>query len=426
MATKKKGRFLVWLAVLSVGGAAAWYWFGRTSEVAPVRYDTAAIDRGAVVARITATGTLSALVTVQVGSQVSGRIKELNVDFNDRVTKGQVLAQLDPQMFEASLAQAQANYDAARAQLTRARVESTQASRQAKRTTGLAARELVAVADAETAQSGAQVARGQIGVAQAAVRQAEASLHQAKVNLSYTTVVSPIDGVVLARSVDVGQTVAASLQAPTLFVLAEDLRKMEVHTSVAEADVGRLQPGMRANFTVDAWPGEKFAGKVRQIRNSATTVQNVVTYDAVVDVANEALKLRPGMTANVAFVLAEREGILRVPNAALRFRPADAADAAGPVVAASAESPTVGRASRKGRRGASADAGIPADTPRQVYVLRAGKPFAVQFRAGLTDGVQTEVVQGPLKEGEKVVTGVAGSAMPKSSGGPPPGAFRVL
>ena len=163
MATKKKGRFLVWLAVLAVGGAAAWYWFGRTPEVAPVRYDTAAIDRGAVVARITATGTLSALVTVQVGSQVSGRIKELNVDFNDRVTKGQVLAQLDPQMFEASLAQAQANYDAARAQLTRARVEATQASRQAKRTTGLAARELVAVADAETAQSGAQVARGQIG-----------------------------------------------------------------------------------------------------------------------------------------------------------------------------------------------------------------------------------------------------------------------
>jgi HlyD family secretion protein len=416
------------LAVLAAGGAAAWYWFGRTPEVPPVRYETTAVDRGQVVARITATGTLSALVTVQVGSQVSGRIKELRVDFNDRVTKGQVLAQLDPQMFEASLAQAQANYDAAQAQLARARVEATQASRQANRTTGLAARELVAVADAETAQSGAQVARGQIGVAQASVRQAEASLHQAKVNLSYTTVVSPIDGVVLSRSVDVGQTVAASLQAPTLFVLAEDLRKMEVHTSVAEADVGRLQPGMRANFTVDAWPGEKFAGKVRQIRNSATTVQNVVTYDAVVDVANEALKLRPGMTANVAFVLAEREGILRVPNAALRFRPPEAEGASGAVAAtpAAEETASVGRAPRKGRRGASADAGIPADTPRQVYVLRAGKPFPVQFRAGLTDGVKTEVVQGLLKEGDKVVTGVAGPSVPKTSGGPPPGAFRVL
>ena len=285
------------------------------------RYETARVDRGRIVAQVTATGTLSALVTVQVGSQVSGRIQQLFVDFNSPVKKGQLIAKIDPQLFQATLEQARANHIAARADLARAKVQAADAARQLARTRSLAERKLVAQADLDTAQATAEGAQAGVDAAAGKVEQARASLQQAQVNLAYTNIISPINGTVISRSVDVGQTVAASLQAPTLFVIAEDLAKMQVDTSVAEADIGKLRAGMDASFTVDAFPGRRFRGTVRQIRNAPQNVQNVVTYDAVVDVGNPDLELRPGMTANVSFVFADRADVLRVPNGALRFRP---------------------------------------------------------------------------------------------------------
>jgi HlyD family secretion protein len=286
------------------------------------------VQKGNVTAKVTASGTLSAIVTVQVGAQVSGRIAEIpkGVDFNAKVTKGEVIAKIDPQLFEAAVEQAQANYNASVASLNKAKVQAADAVRIAKRSKALLADKLVAQADYDTAQATADAAEAQVKAADAAVEQNRASLHMAQVNLGYTTIVSPIDGVVISRAVDVGQTVASALQTPTLFTIAEDLRKMQVDTSVAEADVGRLRDQMSATFTVDAYPGERFTGTVRQIRSAPQTVQNVVTYDAVIDLENPELrpgelKLKPGMTANVTFIWAERDNVITVPNAALRFRP---------------------------------------------------------------------------------------------------------
>jgi HlyD family secretion protein len=271
--------------------------------------------------------------------------------------------------------------------LVKARAQAVDARRQANRSRTLAAEHLVAQADAETADATAQAAEAAVEAARGAVEQARAALHQAEVNLDYTDIVSPTSGVVISRNVDVGQTVAAALQAPTLFVIAEDLSKMQVDTSVAESDVGRLCAGMAATFTVDAYPSEVFRGVVRQIRNAPQTVQNVVTYDAVVDVANPDLKLKPGMTANVAFVYAEKDDVLRVPNTALRFRPPP------------------GFAASSGARPA-AEPSRPAEAPdgRTVWTLRAGVPAPVLIRTGISDGSLTEVVQGDLRPGDALVT----------------------
>ncbi|HYX91723.1 MAG TPA: efflux RND transporter periplasmic adaptor subunit, partial [Myxococcaceae bacterium] len=271
------------------------------------RFVTAAVDRGRISARVTATGTVSALVTVQVGSQVSGRIKSIDVDFNSPVKKGQLLATIDPQLFEAALSQARANATIASGDLAAAKVKVADAQRQYDRAHSLADRTLIAQADLDAAQVALDSARSAVTSAEGRVALNRAQLQQAQINLAYSRIYSPIDGVVISRNVDVGQTVAASLQAPTLFVLAEDLRKMQIDTSVAEADIGKLSPGMHAVFTVDAYPNERFTGSVRQIRNSPQTVQNVVTYDAVIDVDNSELKLRPGMTANVTFIYAEKD-----------------------------------------------------------------------------------------------------------------------
>jgi HlyD family secretion protein len=393
-----------------------------------VKWETTAVDRGRVVARVTATGTLSALVTVQVGSQVSGRIQQLFVDFNSPVKKGQLIAKIDPQLFAASLEQARANYAAAEGNLAKSRVLAAQAEIDFKRQANLAERKLVAPADFDLAQTNVAAAKAQIAVSTGNLQQAKAALNQAKVNLAYTNIVSPTDGVVISRSVDVGQTVAASLSAPTIFVIAEDLRKMQVDTSVAEADVGKLTAGMEASFVVDAYPGERFNGKVRQIRNAAQTVQNVVTYDAVIDVDNAELKLRPGMTANVTFVFANRESVLRVPNGALRFRLSTEVSAAlnldarkskgvdgGEAPAASGSRPGGGQ-----RRGGGANPDDPPDR-KTVWVLAGQVPRQVRIRTGTTDGTKTEVVEGALAEGELVIIDatVTGGAKPSSGLLPP-------
>src|ERR1017187_7524211 len=282
------------VALIAIAAGTTHFVLKRRAARPPVQWETTAVDRGRVVARVTATGVLSALVTVQVGSQVSGSIQKLYADFNSPVKKGQIIAKIDPRLFQASLENARANYAQAKATLMKDEVHARFNERQSKRPGALVKDKLIAPADFDTAESAAGTALAQVEADKANVQQARAVLHQAEVNLALTNIISPTDGVVISRNVDVGQTVAASLSAPIIFVIAEDLRKMQVDTSVAEADVGKLSAGMDATFIVDAYPGERFKGKVRQIRNAAQTVQNVVTYDAVIDVDNSELKLRPG------------------------------------------------------------------------------------------------------------------------------------
>ena len=436
-------RWGLWaIAVLVI---AAILWWGRgllKGEEAP-QFTTAPVERGEVVAKVTATGTLSALVTVQVGSQVSGRIQDLYVDFNSQVKKGQLIAKIDPRLFLAEVEQQRANVMAAEANLTRAKVQAQDARRQAKRADELSPRGLISQSERDTAQATADAADATVVSSQASLAQARAALNRAQVNLNYTDIISPTDGVVISRSVDVGQTVAASLQAPVLFTIAQDLRQMQVNTSVAESDVGKLQGGMKANFTVDAYPGERFRGEVRQVRDSATTTQNVVTYDAVLDVTNEELKLKPGMTANVTFVYARREDVLKVPNAALRFRmPAPAkgskAAATGPAqAAAQPQAPAQGqgrpegagrpasasaegaggngeRRPRRQRGGEGATSG-----PRTLYVLRDGQAQAVEIKTGISDGSYTEVVEGGLQEGDELITDMPSAEDDKPRAGGP-------
>jgi HlyD family secretion protein len=395
---------LIWIFILLLA-AGVTFGYGRLhlgSSAPACRYETGQVDSGRIVAKVTATGTLSALVTVQVGSQVSGRIQQIFVDFNASVQKGQLIAKIDPQLFEAAVEQARANTVAAQGNLAKAQAQAVDAERQYRRARALAERQLIAQAEVDTAETNAQAAKAQIEAAKGSVAQAQAALHQAEVNLAYTNIISPTNGVVISRNVDAGQTVAASLQAPILFLIAEDLAKMQVDTSVAEADVGKLQAGMSATFTVDAYPNERFTGKVRQIRNAPQNVQNVVTYDAVVDVENTELKLKPGMTANVTFIYAEKDQTLRIPNAALRFRPP----------------PEFLTHMSQGAAGKARES-TPLDR-RTVWVLRDETPQAMLLKTGISDGMFTEIVEGDVHLGDLLITDVLGT-MNASSGFAPTG-----
>ncbi|HSQ62804.1 MAG TPA: efflux RND transporter periplasmic adaptor subunit [Polyangiaceae bacterium] len=398
MAPSTKRIAYVVVAVLGLSGATYGAWRWHAAHAKPdVVFKTAPVEKRRIVAKVTASGTVSAIVTVQVGSQVSGRIQKLNADFNSKVTKGELIAKIDPQLFEAAVEQSTANYTQAAAALTKAQAGADLADKQLARVKSLHDQGLAAQQDVDAAEGAAASAHADVAVARANVDQTHAALNQTKVNLSYTNILSPIDGVVISRSVDVGQTVAASLQAPILFTIAEDLRKMQVDTNVSEGDVGRLKEGMPASFTVDAFPGQRFKGTIGTIRNAASTVQNVVTYDAVIKVDNDDLKLRPGMTANVTIIWAERDQALAVPNAALRFRPPDAPP----------------EARKPGKKGDAAD-----DT-RTVYVVRGVAATPVQIHAGLTDGTVTEVVGGELQEGDAVAIDVeTGSAAAASASTP--------
>jgi HlyD family secretion protein len=408
---KKRILWLAVLALLVATGVGAWIY--REKHKPPeVVYKTAPVEKRHIVGKVTASGTLSAIVTVQVGTQVSGRIQSLYADFNSHVKKGELVAKIDPQLFDASVQQAQANYLQAKAGVVTAQANAHNADLQYARTKSLKEANLAAQQDLDTAEANVATSHAAIDAAQAEQAQAAAQLHTAQVNLSYTSIISPIDGVVISRSVDTGQTVAASLSAPTLFTIAQDLTKMQVDTNVSEGDVGRLKVDMDTYFTVDSYPGQRFAGTIRQIRNSATTVQNVVTYDAVIDVDNSDLRLRPGMTANVTIVYDERRGALAVPNAALRFRPPAA------LAGNASEGGTGGggeghhRLHLRGSASAAAEGDAPEDKApkaakeevKTVWVLRgAGPPQLVAVHAGLTDGTVTEIVDGDLKEGDPVV-----------------------
>ncbi len=358
---------LLTLAVLGIAGGSvyAYYHFRKTAPKFTVT--TAAVTRGDVVDTVGAAGTLQAVTTVQVGTQVSGTLQSLYADFNSLVKKGQVLARLDPSLFQTQIEQARANLIRAQADLERLRVSLDDARTKLSRARELSGRQLLPKSDLDTAEVNARLAEAQLRSSEAQVTQAQASLSQNEVNLAHTVIEAPIDGLVISRSVDVGQTVAASMQAPTLFVLAADLTKMQVIANLDESDVGRIRPGQKVSFRVDAYPTDSFEGAVSQVRLEPKVQQNVVTYATVIDVPNTELKLKPGMTANVNIEIARRSNVLRVPNSALRFRPTNDMYAA---IGQTPPDPAALAEFAGGRRGGSGPAATPPTMPS------AGAPAA--------------------------------------------------
>src|SRR5256886_70557 len=387
-------RFLPWLIV--IGGLLLIAFVVRhlrTSGAAT--YQTANVTRGSITQAVTATGTLNPVLNVQVGSQVSGNIAKLFVDFNSQVKAGQAVAQIDPALFQATVTQAEGDLANAQAALELARVN-------AKRTQDLFARKTSSQADLDQAMANLHQAEANVKIKQGA-------LDKAKADLEHCTITSPIDGVVISRNVDVGQTVAASLQAPVIFQIANDLTKMQIDSNVAEADVGVVQVGQDVDFTVDAFPTQTFRGKVAQVRNAPITVQNVVTYDTVIGVSNPDLKLKPGMTANVSIIVARKDNVLQIKNAALRYRPAEATEAkAGSATSQGGSRPPGAMRQSTGRREQKT-------SDRTVYVLSGSRPTPVQIKTGISDGIVTEVAEG-LKEGDLVVTAeMAAKSQPAST-----------
>lgn len=505
---------IVFAAIAAI--AASWYGTGRTAAEPAYRFGK--VDRGDISDIVTATGTLNAVTTVQIGSQVSGRIAAIHADFNDRVKKGDVLAQIDPTPFEAQVAQAEGNSTKARAasqrtsaavevaraneliaasevvssqaSLNKAQVLAENAERTWNRVRELEQRKMMSTSELDGAQTElsrakaevraalAQVesARARAGASRSQVRQAlaeteanrgemalaDAQVLLARTNLGFTRIVSPIDGIVVSRNVDVGQTVAASFQAPVLFLIADDLTRMQIIANVDEADIGRVREGQEATFTVDAYPQRTFRGRVSQIRLAPIVSQNVVTYHVVVEVANPRLLLKPGMTSNVSLLVARRSDALRVPNAALAFNPpgaprsAPSAERAGSEVrpqrgdgARSEGRRGEGRGGRRGSRegtGAttatshpetgqaatlahfdSSEGSSDSERPRRqgVHVLRGAEAVRVGVTTGITDGSYTELLSDALREGDEVIVGTTGGSSAENRSSSPAGLLRM-
>ena len=386
-----------WLALLVlIAAAGGWWWFQHRGSDAP-QYQTVAVTRGEMTQLVTATGALNPVVNVTVGSQISGNIQKLFADFNSPVKAGDVVAQIDPATFQAVVHQMDGDLANARAALELAQVT--------------AGRKKELVAQHASPQADLDNATATLHQAEATVKVKEANLEKAKVDLDHCTIHSPIDGIVISRSVDVGQTVAATMNAPVLFIIANDLAKMQIDAAVAEADVGVIEVGQKVDFSVDAFPYRTFHGDIVQVRNAATTVQNVVTYDVVISVNNADLKLKPGMTANVSVIVAHRDDAVKVPNSALRFRPPEALEAA----AATPVRTTPG--SGPPRPGGGRPGGPRGE--RKIYVLPPGaaKPEPATVKLGISDGVATEVTEG-LKPSDLVVIGM--TAPDSKPGMPPP------
>ena len=421
MANKSGSRWRKWILILAVLGAAAgagiWYFAARNDSSA--QYQTAPVARGSLQQVVTATGQLSPVVNVQVGSQISGIIRKLYVDFNSVVKSNQLIAEIDPATYQVNVLKAEADLANAKATLELSAV-------QARRADSLFKDNLISASDHDTAVA-------QLHQADAQVQSSEAILQNTRVQLSYCTIYAPVDGVVISRNVDVGQTVAASFNTPTLFLIANDLGKMEIDALVSEADIGGLVTNQNVTFIVDAYPNRTFRGKVGQIRYGPVTNQNVVCYDAVIEVNNADLKLLPGMTANVSIITAEREDALTIPNAALRFRPPEVVasesitNTAARLASGNAQSnAAAGGGSQGSRRGpANGQGGFRDRTvSRTVYVLDDSKdsdhrePKPVKIKTGINDGFSTEVIEG-LKEGDQVVTSLlilqSGSAAPSAN-----------
>ena len=373
-----------------------------------VQFRTAKITLGNIRSTVTATGTMNAVTTVLVGTQVSGMLKQIHVDFNSRVKKGEIIAEIDSSSFQAQVDQAKANLLQAKATVEKDKAALADLQRIRDRNKQLFSQDLIARADRDTAEANADASNSQMAADTAQVAQMGAALRFAETNLRYTKIVSPVDGVVVSRNVDVGQTVAASFQTPTLFTIAQDLTKMQIDTNIDEADIGRIIVGQNVEFSVDAYPDQIFKGKVSQIRIAPIIVQNVVTYDVIIKVDNPDLKLKPGMTANVSVIVGSKEGALRIPNAALRFRPTEKDGVKAPTASNDkAGSGQPGVPGKAGSRPGVAPGKEGADTAVQrsyaVWVLENDKPKRVPVSLGISDGSFTEMTSGNLTQGQEVI-----------------------
>jgi HlyD family secretion protein len=378
------------LVTAAVGLLVVAFAISRCARSTSSQFQTATVTRGPITQLVTATGTLNPVVNVQVGSQVSGNIAKLFADFNSKVKANDLVAQIDPSLFQAAATQAEGDLASAQAALELAKVNAT-------RTQKLFAEKNSSQQDLDTATANLHQAEANLKIKQGA-------LDKAKADLEHCDIRSPVDGVVISRNVDVGQTVAASLQAPVIFQIANDLTKMQIDSNVAEADVGVVAVDQDVDFTVDAYPQRTFHGKVVQVRNAPINVQNVVTYDTVIGVNNDELKLKPGMTANVSIKIAHRDSALQIKNAALRYRPPEA-------------TPNEQRSTSPG--GGKSRGGGARTPERTVYVLNGNHPKPVQIKTGISDGVVTEVVDG-LKEGDRVITAEVSATSSAQSAAPNP------
>ena len=374
-------KILIIGGIIIVIGIAAFILFRGNKNEPKFRFDKVA--RGDIEMAVTATGTVNPVTTVLVGTQVSGTIKDIYVDFNTPVKKGQLIALIDPALFEAQVNQAKANLFSAKANLEKAEAILIDAKRTMDRNKELFSKNLIARSDLDTSETNYETAKASVSAVKSQVAQTEAALSLAETNFHYTRIVSPVGGIVVSRNVDVGQTVAASFQTPTLFSIAQDLTKMQIDTNVAEADIGNIKVGQDVEFTVDAYPDITFKGKVSQVRNAPITVQNVVTYDVVVQVENPELKLKPGMTANVSVIISTKKDVLKIPNAALRFKPSEK-------ITPESE-----------KKGAG------------VWIPEKDDSKRVPVSLGISNGSYTELITGDLKEGQEVI--VESLAKPKES-----------
>ncbi len=371
---------LIAVAVVAAGGAVAWWQLGGPG---PMHYTTAPVTKATVATTVSATGTVNPETVVQVGSYVSGVVREVSCDYNTVVKAGQLCATIDPRLYQPVVEQAKANLAVAKAQLGKDQANLAYAKSSLDRTQTLASRGISTKDALDNARSAYQQAVAQIALDQATIDQRQAALDAAQVNLDYTKIISPVDGTVVSRNVNVGQTVAASFQTPTLFLIATDLTKMQVDANVSESDIGQVKAGEKAQFTVEAYPKRRFEGNVVQIRQAPITVQNVVTYDVVISAPNDELALKPGMTATVRIVTAERKDVPTVPNQALRFAPG------GPAAA-------------------------PQGSPR-LWVLKDGTPQPVAVTTGLADATRTEITGG-VAPGDKVIVSATEGDAPGGNG----------
>lgn len=404
-------KYIVLAAVTLLIAAAASYYFKNKKP--HITYKTAKLEKGTIVSTVSATGNLSAVTTIQVGTQVSGTIQKLYVDYNSRVKKGEPIAEIDPSLFNAAVEQSQGNYLAAEANLLKAKVALADAGRTMQRNRKLLADGIISQGDFDLSETAWQAAEASVKAAEGSVAQTRGALMQAKTNLRYSIIRSPVDGIVISRAVDVGQTVAASFQTPTLFTIAQDLTKMQIEVSVDEADISRIKLGQTASFTVDAYPEQKFMGAVAQVRSAPVVNQNVVTYVVVVNVDNSELQLKPGMTANVSVVVAKKDDVVKLPLAALRFKP-KGGDEQAPAKGETA-SPSASMGKGGGQPGDKKGGG------QTVYLLKEGKPAAVSVKTGIAGSGSVELLEGSLQEGDEVIIEQSGGETKKKSSASPMG-----
>ncbi|MBF0344980.1 MAG: efflux RND transporter periplasmic adaptor subunit [Nitrospirae bacterium] len=365
------------IAIILIGAGTGYFVFNKKNDNVP-KFRTEKVTKGNITSNVTSTGTLNAVTMVNVGTQVSGMIQNIYVDFNSPVKKGQLIAQIDPALFVSQVDQAKANLYLAQANLKKAEATLIDTKRTLGRNEELIKRDLIAQQDRDTAATNYETAVAQVDASKAQIAQSQAALSVAETNLRYTRIVSPVDGTVVSRNIDVGQTVAASFQTPTLFSIAQDLTKMQIDTNVAEADIGKVEVGQDVEFTVDAYPEVTFKGKVFQVRSAPIIVQNVVTYDVVIKVANPDYKLKPGMTANVSIIISIKTDVLKISNSALRFKPSEKRKPSG-------------EQKSNEQKGTS------------VWIVDNNKPKRVSVKLGISDGSYTELVSGDISEEQELI-----------------------